>query len=237
MFKRAVILAGGIGTRLRPYTNHTPKPMVKITKFTILEIIIKQLKFYKFNHITLTVNYKSSHIKNFFKDGSSFGVKIDYIEEVIPLGTMGSLSLIDNLPKNFLVMNGDILTNLNYEQFFNSHIKNNNFLTISSFVRKIKSDYGELEVKKNVLKSFKEKPDRYSNVSMGIYGFNVGLVKFIPKNTYYGFDDLIHTLLKKRRTINVQNFNEYWLDIGREKDYLEAIKVFTSNKEIFLNNE
>ena len=135
MSKRAIILAGGKGTRLRPYTISIPKPLLPVCDTPILEIIIKQLKENGFDHITIAINHMADIIKAFFADGSKWDIKIDYSLEDKPLSTMGPLKLINNLPENFLVMNGDILTNLSFELFFNYHVENNNLFTISSYNR------------------------------------------------------------------------------------------------------
>ena len=170
MIKRAVILAGGKGTRLKPLTRVLPKPLMPIGKFTILEIVIRQLKFYGFKHITIAVNHQAKLIKAFFGNGKKFKISIDYILEKKPLGTMGPLKGIVDLPENFLVMNGDILTDLNFNKLYNSHLKNKNLFTISSHKRKELIDYGLLKSnKKNYLTKFLEKPNKTYQVSMGIY--------------------------------------------------------------------
>ena len=182
MSKRAIILAGGEGTRLRPYTNDLPKPLVPISDMPIIEIIVRQLVNYGFDEITLTINYKGEKIKNFFGDGSELSVKIDYVEEEEPLGTMGSVLLAKSLPENFLVLNGDILTNLNFDNFFKQHSKNKNLLTVSTFRRKLKSDYGEIISNRNIVQSFSEKPIRETEVSMGVYALNKSILKDVGIN-------------------------------------------------------
>ena len=170
MIKRAILLAGGKGTRLKPFTKILPKPLMPIGKFTILEIVIKQLKYFGFKHITITVNHQAKLIKAFFGDGKKLDVIIDYAQEKKPLGTMGPLRGIKNLPKNFLVMNGDILTDLNFNKLFNDHIKNKNLFTISSYKRNEFIDYGLLETNAQYrLTKFVEKPTKVYEVSMGIY--------------------------------------------------------------------
>ena len=146
MSKRAIILAGGLGTRLRPYTVVLPKPLMPIGSYSILEVIIRQLVQNKFNHITLAVNHQAEIIKALFKDGSRFGIKIDYSLEKNRLGTIGPLKLINDLPENFLLLNGDVLTDLNFEEFYAHHIENNRIFTIASKFREENIDYGVLEV-------------------------------------------------------------------------------------------
>ena len=160
----------------------------------------------------------------YFGDGSKFGVKISYIYENKPLSTMGPLKLIKNLPKNFLVMNGDILTNLNLLNFFKSHIKSNKIFSVAIKSIYHQVDYGILKFKKEKLTDFLEKPKFKYHVSMGIYLANKELLKFIPKNKFFGFDDLMKKMIKNKNEINVCNSSSSWLDIGRPSDYIKANK-------------
>lgn len=233
--KRAIILAGGKGTRLRPYTMVLPKPLMPIGDYPILEVIVKQLVSYNFTHITIAVNHQAELIKTYFRNGSKWGVKIDYSLEDKPLSTMAPLKLIHNLPENFLVMNGDILTDINYDDFYNYHINNNNIFTISSYKREVKSEFGVLELdKRNTLIGFKEKPIQYYDVSMGIYMMNKKSIEYIPKNTFYGFDNLMLDLIMQKQIVKVKTFEGYWLDIGRPDDYEVAIDIFEKEQEKFL---
>ena len=169
IIKRAVILAGGKGTRLRPYTVVLPKPLMPIGEYPILEIVLRQLVKAGFNHVTMAVNHQAELIRAFFGDGSKWGVKIDYSLENEPLGTMGPLKLISDLPPNFLIMNGDILTDLNFQIFYDEHVNSKSAFTISAHVRNQKVDYGVLNIDKNgILVSFSEKPSHDYIVSMGI---------------------------------------------------------------------
>ena len=223
MSKRAIILAGGKGMRLKPYTVALPKPLVPIGETPILEIIIKQLVKHNFDHITITINHLADIIKAFFGDGSKWGVKIDYSLEEQPLSTMGPLSLIQDLPENFLVMNGDILTDLNYSAFIEEHIKSNNLFTVSSHVREEKNDYGILEVSdSNIITGFREKPITKFGVSMGIYAANKKILKYIPLNKKYGFDHLMLDMISDQSPAKVIKHHGYWLDIGRPDDYAKA---------------
>ena len=223
MSKRAIILAGGKGTRLKPYTISLPKPLVPVGEMPIIEIIIRQLARNGFDHVTITINHMADIIKAFCGNGDKWNLKIDYSLEDKPLSTMGPLKLINDLPENFLVMNGDILTDLNYADFFDFHIKNNNNITVSSFVREQNIDYGVLEVdEKNNLIGFKEKPTIQCIVSMGVYMLNRHVLKYIPRNEAYGFDNLMIDLLKAKTPANIKLFNGFWLDIGRPDDYEKA---------------
>lgn len=229
MSKRAVILAGGKGTRLKPYTITLPKPLVPIgDDMPVLEIIIKQLKSHGFNHITLAVNHMSEIIKAFFGNGSKWDITIDYSEEDRPLGTMGPIKNIDNLPENFLVMNGDIVSDLNYGTFYDDHVLENNIFTISSFERDERVDYGVLTVKDNTLKELQEKPSIKYEVSMGIYMLSKSVLDYIPDDTEFGFDQLMHQLIKSDKKVSVNKHADYWLDIGRPSDYQMAISDYES---------
>lgn len=235
MSKRAVILAGGKGTRLRPYTVVLPKPLMPIGDYPILEIIVRQLAHYGFDHITMTVNHQAEIIKAFFGDGSKWNIKIDYSLEDKPLSTMGPLKLIPDLPENFLVMNGDVLSDLNFHWFYNHHIQKGNVFTISAYSRVEISEYGVLDVNENLnLTGFREKPRNYYTVSMGVYMVNRAALQSIPVNTPFGFDHLMLDFLKKNQKVLIHKHDGYWLDIGRPDDYMQAIDEFEKFKEKFL---
>lgn len=235
MSKRVVILAGGQGTRLRPYTVVLPKPLMPIGDFPILEVIVRQLVRHGFDHITMAVNHQAEIIRAFFRDGSKWGVRIDYSLEDKPLSTMAPLRMIQDLPENFLVMNGDILTDLDYSNFFAEHVCRNNIFTVSAYVRKQNVDYGVLEIDaSNFLTSFKEKPSNEYLVSMGAYVASRRILDFIPEGISYGFDNLMLDLLAAGQPAAVRKFGGYWLDIGRPDDYIQAIEEFDLMKTRFL---
>lgn len=229
--KRAVLLAGGKGTRLRPYTLTMPKPLVPIGDMPIIEIIIRQLVKFGFEHITITVNHMADMIKEFCGDGSQWGIKIDYSLETKPLSTMGPLKLIPDLPDNFLVMNGDVLTDIDFSEFYNEHVENKAIFTISAYERDHKVDYGVLESdENNKLVAFKEKPILHYNVSMGVYMVNKKCLDIIPEDTFYGFDHLMIDLINNETPATVRPYKGYWLDIGRPDDYEQACNEFELNK-------
>ena len=235
MSKRAVILAGGVGSRLRPYTIVLPKPLMPVGEFSILEIIIRQLAKAGFDHITLAVNHQADIIKAVFGDGSKWKLKIDYSLEDRPLSTIAPLKLIPDLPENFLVMNGDILSDLNYGAFYEDHVKSEKIFTISSYEREHKIDYGVLELNSSqLLTGFREKPTSLFQVSMGIYMVNRRVLEHVPYQQLYGFDHLMRDLLSKKEDVRVQKHAGYWLDIGRPDDYMRAIDEFDKMKHIFL---
>jgi len=232
---RAVILAGGKGTRLRPYTVVLPKPLMPIGEYPILEVIIRQLVYYGFTHITMAVNHQADIVKAFFGHGEKWGITIDYSLENSPLSTMGPLKLIPDLPENFLVMNGDILTDLDFREFYRYHTEQGSLFTISAHRRKDRCEYGVLEVDSlNRLVGFQEKPVTHFNVSMGIYMLNRHILEFIPNGRPFGFDHLMLSLIKTRNNASVKEHDGYWLDIGRRDDYLQAIDEFDSLKHKFL---
>ena len=235
MTKRAVILAGGNGTRLRPYTVVFPKPLMPIGEFPILEIIIRQLVIHGFDHVTIAVNHQAEIIKAFFQDGAKWGIRIEYSLEHKPLGTMGPLKLIKDLPENFLVMNGDILTDINYAEFYDNHVKQSNIFTISSYVREQLVDYGVLETADGKLSGLREKPRMHYEVSMGVYMMSKRALDFVPVDTAYGFDNLMHELVAAKQGVAVSKFSGYWLDIGRPDDYAQAIDEFDSMRKSFIS--
>lgn len=218
---RAIILAGGKGTRLRPYTTLIPKPLVPLGgKYSIIEIIIIQLARAGFSHITLAVNHLSHLIMAYFGDGSRFGVTLDYSEEDAELSTIGPLTLIDDLPDNFLVMNGDILCDLDYRAFFNTHVEANSKVSVSAYRRHVKIDFGVLHYDaQGRLEQFQEKPSYDFDVSMGIYCINRSVIEALPRGEKYGFDNLMLDALAHQQPIDIRPFSGYWLDIGRPDDY------------------
>jgi NDP-mannose synthase len=237
MSKRAVILAGGKGTRLKPYTISLPKPLVPVGDMPILEIIIRKLAQAGFDHITITVNHMADIIRAFFGDGSKWGLKIDYSLEDKPLSTMGPLKLIKDLPENFLVINGDVLTDLDIELFYEEHIRSGNIFTISAYEREQKVDYGVLiSGSDNKLTGFIEKPVNTYQVAMGVNMANRKILDYIPENQFYGFDHLMLDLIKQNNPANVRIHDGYWLDIGRPDDYEKACEDNERNNLSVLKN-
>lgn len=227
---KAVILAGGLGIRLRPFTEIVPKPLLPIGEKAVLEIQIERLKKYGFDEIYLCTNYKSEYIENFFGDGSRYGVKLTISKEDKPLGTAGPLTLIkDKLDKPFIVMNGDILSLIDFSKFYSFSIRKNTLLTIS--IKKIISPYafGNIYFEKDHVTDIEEKPDITTYILAGIYVIKPKIFKFIPEDKYYGMDSLIKTLLKKKITVAKYELEEYWLDIGRLDDYEKAQDIYNTH--------
>ncbi|MBW0434143.1 NTP transferase domain-containing protein [Leptospira yasudae] len=232
MSKRAVILAGGKGTRLRPYTTVLPKPLMPIGDYPILEVIVKQLVKAGFSHITMAVNHQAQLIQAFFQDGNKWNTKIDYSLEDKALGTMGPLKLISDLPENFLVMNGDVLTDISFSSFYQTHITSKSIFTISSKKRQQLIDYGVLETnQQGFLTGFREKPAQDFEVSMGVYMLNHEALNFIPEDAVFGFDNLMLKLIEVNKQVSVLAHEGFWLDIGRPDDYEKAIDDFEVLKD------
>ncbi|MDX2283449.1 MAG: nucleotidyltransferase family protein [Bacteroidia bacterium] len=233
--RRAVILAGGRGTRLRPYTVVLPKPLMPIGDYPVLEVIIRQLAHYGFGHITLAVNHQADIIKAYFGDGSKWGLRIDYSLEDKPLSTMAPLRLIPGLPEHFLVMNGDVLTDLDFGAFYETHVRNDEIFTVSSHIREQVNLYGVLETNsEGYLSGFREKPKVIFEVSMGVYMVSRRAMEFIPHGEPYGFDHLMLDLMAAGKPARVQPYQGYWLDIGRPDDYMQAIEEFDKQQDRFL---
>ncbi|MEH2946856.1 sugar phosphate nucleotidyltransferase [Lachnospiraceae bacterium 56-18] len=222
MLKTAVILAGGKGTRLRPYTVAIPKPLVPVAGKPILEIIIIQLAKQGFKRLIITVNHQADIIMAYFGDGRKWGIKIEYSLEDTPLGTMGPIKLVQDLPDYFLVMNGDVLSDIGYADFLERHIKSEKIFSIASFRRTQKNDYGILDVKDNILIGFREKPEVQFVVSMGIYAVSKKATEYIPADQYFGFDMLMNSFLEKKMEVAIYEHVGYWMDIGRPEDYTKA---------------
>ena len=218
---RAIILAGGKGTRLRPYTIILPKPLVPVGgEMPIIEVVIRQLVKSGFDRITFAVNHKANLIRAFCGDGSQWGVQIDYSQEDSPLGTIGPLTLIPDLPDNFLVMNGDLLCDLNYAAFLENHIERSNSVTVSCFKRTVRSDFGVIDIDPaGQIVGFREKPVFEFSVSMGVYCINRKVVENLKMASPYGFDNLMLDGLKNGMKIQAVPYEGYWLDIGRPEDY------------------
>lgn len=221
---RAVILAGGKGTRLRPYTTLIPKPLVPLGgQYSILEIILMQLAGAGFTRVTLAVNHLSNLIMAYFGDGSRWGIPLDYSLEDKPLSTIGPLTLIDDLPERFLVMNGDILCDLDYAAFFNAHAASGAMASVSAYRREVKIDFGVLKYDRaHRLTAFQEKPSYTFDVSMGIYCLNRNVVAGLARGEAYGFDNLMLDAIKSGSHVAIRPFFGFWLDIGRPDDYQYA---------------
>jgi len=220
---RAVVLAGGRGTRLKPYTTTIPKPLVPVGERPILEIVIGQLKEAGVDHITLTVNHMAEFLMAFFGDGERFGIRIDYATETEPLGTVGPVKQIVDLPESFFVLNGDLLTDLDLNALFESHRTSGARLTVATYSRDSMIDFGVIDIdeQSGQVTGFREKPTYHFTVSTGFYVYSRALLDDVPDGPY-GFDQLMLDMLSRNESINTYKHDGYWLDIGRPEDYEKA---------------
>ena len=233
----AVILAGGKGTRLEPYTTVFPKPMLPIGEKPILDIVIKQLAYYGFEEIILSVGYLAELIQAYFQNTNNIpaNIKLTYIREKQPMGTAGSLSLIPKQKEPFLVINGDTLTTLNFAQLIEFHKMNKGFITIAMHKRHVNIDFGVIHVDDNgKLIGYDEKPTLDYLVSMGIYVFESKVLKFIAPFERLDFPELVQIILAKGEKVQGYLTDEYWLDIGRHDDYERAVKNYNEMKSKLL---
>lgn len=232
----AVILAGGRGVRLRPYTTVIPKPLVPIGgEHSILEIVLLQLAHNGFTHVTLAIGHFGHLIRSFVGDGSRWGLQIDYVEEDAPLGTIGPLlPILEDLPEHFLVMNGDVLTDLPFGEFLRGHVTSGDPLTVATFDRRVHVDFGVLDVVDDHISAFREKPTLPFQVSMGVYALSRETLRAYEPGLPFGFDDLVLDLLDRKEPPRSFQFDGYWLDIGRPEDYDRANQDFESLRSAFL---
>lgn len=220
---QAVILAGGRGTRLLPYTTVLPKPLMPLGDRPIIEIIIGQLRQHGFTDITLATGYLSHLLQAYFGDGERFGVKIRYSIEDHPLGTAGALTLIPDLSEPFLVMNGDVLTNLDFSDLYRYHCQQNAAITVGLYSKDVQIDLGVLELNANSeVISYTEKPAFSYMVSMGIYVISPAVLSYFPRGQRLDLPDMVHRLLGERKKVAGYRCRGEWLDIGRPEDYARA---------------
>jgi NDP-sugar pyrophosphorylase family protein len=232
---QAIILAGGKGRRLMPYTTVLPKPLMPIGDFPILEVILRQLKRFGFNRVTICTGYLHELIHAYLDSNRAMGLEITYTHEEVPLGTIGPLRLIDNLDDTFLVMNGDILTDLDYRNLVEAHKRHGAVATIATYQRDVPIDFGVLEKNSdNKIIAFREKPTYHFDVSMGIYVFSKKILNYVPDGTPFGFDQLMYTLTERKAPVFSYPHSGYWLDIGRPDDYARSIDEFERYKDRFL---
>ena len=232
---RVIILAGGKGTRLKPYTTVFPKPLMPIGEMPILEVVLRQLKSFGFKKITLSVNHLADLLQAFFGDGGKLGLDITYCLEDKPLGTAGSISLVKDLSENFLVMNGDLLTTIDYGQMMRNHINSGAIATVGVFPRDVRIDFGVVELDADgEIMGYREKPKLEYMVSMGVNAFHKSVLQFIPHNEYLDMPNLIMKLKDDKKKVMSFRSKCEWLDIGRSEDYERAIERFESAKDRYL---
>lgn len=225
---RAVILAGGRGTRLKPFTTTIPKPLVPIGDMSIMDVLLHRLVRSGCERATVAVGHMAQLIMAYFGSGEKWGLSIDYSIEDAPLSTIAPLRLIDDLPEHFLVMNGDLLTDLDFRDLYERHIGSGALGTIATYDREVRVDFGVLGYEPESLRitKFSEKPVERFSVSMGIYAFSRKILDLVPEGEPFGFDDLMLACIGKGLDVRSYPYDGYWLDIGRPDDYDRATADF-----------
>ncbi|MDX9993286.1 MAG: sugar phosphate nucleotidyltransferase [Anaerolineales bacterium] len=232
---KAVILAGGKGSRLLPYTKVIPKPLMPIGDMPILEVLLRQVQRAGVDEFILSVGHMASLLRAFFQEGEELGTRIRYSYEQEPLGTAGPLTLIEGLDETFLVMNGDVLTTLDFSDLLAHHRRSGALVTIAMYNRQVKVDLGVLQLNGgHEVIGYIEKPTYDFRVSMGIYVFEPRALEFIPPGQYFDFPTLILRLLENKQKVVGYPFEGYWQDLGRPDDYEQAIQDFETMRAQFL---
>jgi NDP-sugar pyrophosphorylase family protein len=232
---KAIVLAGGKGARLAPYTKILPKPLMPIDDMPILEVILRQMKHADITDVTLTVGHLSGLLKAFFQDGCQWGLNIDYSYEEVPLGTAGPLSLVKGLEDTFLVTNGDVLTTLDFKDLLSSHQREGGIATIAVHQRQVHIDLGVVQSNgDHKITRYIEKPTYDYTVSMGIYVFEPRVLDYIPVGQYLDFPNLVLKLIAAGEKVVAYPFDGYWMDLGRPDDYQQATEDFSKMKSQFL---
>jgi NDP-sugar pyrophosphorylase family protein len=235
---KAVILAGGKGARLAPYTKILPKPLMPIGDMPILEILLRQLKRYGVDEVIITVGHLAQLLEVFFQGGERLGLKIHYSYEEQPLGTAGPLSLVSGLDDTFLVANGDVLTTLDFAALVADHQQSGAIATIAMHQRQVKVDLGVIQCNgSNEITGYLEKPTYDFHVSMGIYVFEPRVLAYIPFNQYLDFPDLVLRLIAASERVRGYPYDGYWQDLGRPDDYEQAVDDFPSLKAHILGED
>lgn len=220
---KAVIQCGGKGTRLRPHTSILPKPLMPIGARPVLELVLKWLRRNGIKDVFITTGYLGHLIRSVCGDGNQWNMQITYTQELEPLGTIGPLSLVrEELNEPFLVLNGDILTDLNLNHFVSSHRQHHATVTIATATRVTKMEFGVIDETEGRVTAFREKPELQSLVSMGIYCMDPAVLERIPSGVPFGFDDLMFQMLDQEAAVHVFKHNSLWLDIGRVEDFHKA---------------
>ena len=221
---RGIILAGGKGTRLRPYTTVLPKPLMPVGDRPILQIVVDQLRRSGVTRITMAVGHLAGLIQTYFGDGSKFGVEIDYSLEEEPLGTAGPLALVDPPTDDFIVMNGDILTDLDFPDFVRSHKQSGALATLATFDKRVHIDLGVIQADdQGNVTGYTEKPTLSYLVSTGMYVFSPRVLDHLEKGARCDLPDLVLRLVAAEQRVRCYPVEGYWLDIGRREDYEVAL--------------
>lgn len=232
---KAVILAGGKGRRLRPYTTVLPKPLMPLGEVAIIEVVLRQLAAYGFDEAIMAVGYLAELLMAYCGDGSRFGLQLRYSREEKPLGTAGPLALIDGLDDTFLVINGDILTTLDLTALVRWHREQGAVATIATHQRQAQINYGIIESDgAQRVTAYIEKPSYRYQVSMGVYVLEPLVLRHIEPGVYLDLPDLMRRLMDAGQPVHAYPFDGYWLDIGRPDDYERAVEEFEGMREQLL---
>lgn len=235
---KAIILAGGRGTRLAPYTRVIPKPLMPIGDLPILGVMLTQIRQAGIKDVVLTVGHMAGLLKTFFADGSEYDLNISYSHEDCPLGTAGPLALVEGLDDAFLVANGDVLTTLPLADLIAFHKSSQAAATIAMHRRQVRIDLGVIEIDGgHRVKGYIEKPSYDYHVSMGVYVFDPGVLNYIPRGEYLDFPDLVCKLLAEDEKVLAFPFDGYWRDLGCPDDYEQAVADFETMRSQFLGKE
>ncbi len=227
---KAVILAGGLGVRLKPFTQIIPKPLLPIGEKSVLEIQIERLRAHGFTDIFLATNYKSDYIERFFGDGSEFGVRLTISREKIPLGTAGPLTLLqERLDSPFVVMNGDVLSLVDFGKLYDFAMEQDSMLTLCLKKEIMPFDFGNIFFEGELVTGIEEKPDIVMHILAGIYVMKPEIFRFFPKDEFFGMDMLIKKMLAGKERVSKYELKDYWLDIGRIDDYYTAQKEYNEH--------
>lgn len=220
---KVILMVGGLGTRLRPLTENTPKPMLKVGNKPILQTIVEKFAEYGYTNIVMCVNYKSHIIQDYFGDGSSFGVNIEYILEEKRMGTAGALSLLREKPTEpFFVMNGDLLTNINFEHMMDYHLQNNSIATMGVREYDFQVPYGVVNIDGIDITSIEEKPVHKFFVSGGVYVLSPEVLEYIPNDEFFDMPTLFEKVITDKKKSISFPIREYWMDIGRMEEFEKA---------------
>lgn len=232
---RAIVQAGGRGTRLLPYTAVLPKPLMPVGEHPILEIVIRQLVHFDFTDVTITLGHLAPLIEAVVGDGRHMGAQVRYVREYVQLGTIGPLTLIEDLEEPFLVMNGDLLTDFDYRSFVAQHVASGAEVSVGVYRKRVPISLGVFDFdEEGRVSGFREKPTLSFPCSMGIYALNPDIVELIPRRTHFGFDDLMSLCLERGIHVQALLHDGMWLDIGRHEDYEEATRLFHENRDRLL---
>lgn len=228
---KAVVLAGGKGTRLAPYTSILPKPLMPIGDRSILELVLSQLASCGIYDVVLSVGHLAHLIEAVLANGRTHGTQISYVYEDHALGTAAPLRLVEGLDDTFILMNGDVLTTLDYKDLIRHHRRSRNLLTIATHERPSRIDYGVLKLghngNRNRVRAYIEKPETTSTVSMGIYVLEPRVLEYLPASGCFDFPDLVQVLLANMEPVGAYRFDGLWFDIGRRDDYEEAVAAWS----------